>query len=111
MLEAAWIFIGRIAFVWTVLTVLAAVYVDADNGTGDGLATIGGVVGFVLWGVWSFGALNVAVVKGGRVSADYFSQPELALIGVAMALVPGYIALTGPIELINRARQPEMRDI
>lgn len=109
MLESAFLFVGVIAFLWTVLTVTAAVYVSPDDNTGDGLATIGGVVGFVLWGVWTFGTLNVEVANGSTVYQ--FTHPELALLGVAMALVPGYIALTGPIELISRAREPEMRDI
>lgn len=102
MLESAWLFIGRIAFVWTVLTVGAAVYVDGRDSTGDALAMVSGVVGFLLWGAWTFGALNVEVTGGGVVYE--FAHPELAILGVAMALVPGYIALTGPIELINRYR-------
>lgn len=109
MLESAWLFVGRIAFAWTVLTVIAAVYVDPVDDTGDGLATIGGVVGFILWGVWTFGALDVSVVDGS--STITFTHPELAILGVALSLVPGYIALTGPIELINRARDPRTDEI
>lgn len=104
MLESAWLFVGRIAMVWTILTVAAAVYVDPVDDTGDGLAIIGGVVGFVLWGIWTFGTLEIELVEG---SSTYtFQHPELTILGVVLALVPGYIALTGPIELINRARQP-----
>lgn len=109
MLESAWLFVGRIAFAWTVLTVIGAVYVDPVDDTGDGLATIGGVVGFILWGVWTFGALDVSVVVGS--STITFTHPELAILGVALSLVPGYIALTGPIELINRAREPRTDEI
>lgn len=109
MLETAWLFVGRIAMVWTVLTLAAAVYIDPVDDTGDGLAIIGGVVGFVLWGVWTFGTFEVEVVDGGTTVT--FTQPELAILGVVLALVPGYIALTGPIELINRARQPSTDEI
>lgn len=109
MLESAWLFVGRIAMVWTVMTVAAAVYVDPVDDTGDGLAIIGGVVGFVMWGVWTFGTLEVEVVDGG--TTVVFQQPELTILGVVLALVPGYIAMTGPIELINRARQPKTDDV
>lgn len=105
MLESAWLFVGRIAFGWTVLTLAAAVYVDPIDDTGDAVAMVGGVVGFVLWGVWTFGVLNVEVRDGGATTA--FSHPELALVGIAMALVPAYIALTGPIDLVGRARTPD----
>lgn len=109
MLETGWLFVGRIAMLWTVLTVAGAAYVRPDDHTGDALATVAGVVGFVLWGVWTFGALDVEVVdNGGTVT---FSQPELAIVGVTLALVPGYIALTGPINIIGRAREPDMREV
>lgn len=100
MLESAWLFVGAVAFGWTAITVIGAVVLPSE-GAGDALATVGGVVGLVLWGVWTFGALNVVVV--GEAVTFRFSHPSLALVGIAMALVPGYIALTGPIELVTRA--------
>lgn len=109
MLESAWLYVGRIAFLWTILTVAGAVYVKPDDHTGDSLATVAGVVGFVLWGVWTFGALEIEVVDGGTTVS--MTHPELAILGVALALVPGYIALTGPINLIGRAREPSMREL
>jgi hypothetical protein len=39
------------------------------------------------------------------------THPSLALVGIALALVPGYIALTGPIELIRRARETEAKNL
>lgn len=104
MLESAWLFVGRIAFGWTIVTLLAAVYFDPEDSSGDGLAIIGGTIGLVLWGVWTYGTLEISVVDAG--STVTFTHPELTFLGVAMALIPGYIALTGPIDLINRARQP-----
>lgn len=110
MIESAFLFVGRIAFAWTVLTVAGAVYASRDmSETGDALATVGGVVGFVLWGVWSYATLNVQVV--GDAVVYEFSHPELTILGIAMAMVPGYIALTGPIELINRYREPTTEQI
>jgi len=109
MLETAWLFIGAIAFGWTVVTLAVAIYADVSQQTGDGIAMLGGIVGFTLWAVWTFGALDITVV--GESVTYQFSHPELAIVGVAMSLIPGYIALTGPIELVARARDPEMRDV
>ncbi len=109
MLESAWLFVGRIAFAWTVITLAAAVYADADSKAGDGVAIIAGVVGFVMWGVWTFATFKIEVVDGGATLT--FTHPQLAILGVVLALVPGYIALTGPIDLVNRARQPEMDEV
>lgn len=109
MLKSAFLFIGSIAFVWTVITLVAAVYADSNTNTGDGLATISGVVGFVLWGVWTFGTLNIIVIDGG-ISYRY-PQPSLTIVGIMLALVPGYIALTGPIELVSRVRDTRMDDV
>ncbi|MGK7294864.1 MAG: hypothetical protein ACNS61_03425 [Candidatus Wenzhouxiangella sp. M2_3B_020] len=106
MLESAFLFVGRIAFVWTLVVVIGATYLDDQD---DALAIMGGVIGFVLWGVWTFGTLNIEVVGGG---VSYtFSHPELTILGVALAMVPGYIALTGPIEIIGRYRDATMDDL
>jgi len=32
-------------------------------------------------------------------------------LGIVLAMVPGFIALTGPIELINRARNPRQDEL
>lgn len=109
MLESAWLFIGAIAFAWTVLAVIAAAYLDSTNARADGVVSNAGVIGFILWGVWTFGALNIEVVDEG--STVTFTHPELAIAGVAMALIAGYLALTGPIELIGRARDPSQREL
>lgn len=109
MLESAWLFVGRAAFAWTILTVAAAIYVDGTDETGDALAMVGGSVGVVLWGVWTYASLGIEVVDAG--STVTFEHPELAILGVALALVPGYIALTGPIELVDRYRDADPRDL
>lgn len=106
MLESSFLFIGRIAFLWTVIVVLSSSYFDE---AANDIAIVGGTIGFVLWGVWTFGTLNVEVVAGSTVFE--FASPALTLVGVAMAMVPGYLAITGPIELISRYRDGEMRDI
>lgn len=110
MLESAWLFVGTIAFLWTVLAVAAMVYADANNSQADGLVSNAGVIGFVLWGVWTFGTLQIEVVASDSTTIE-FTHPELTILGVALALVPGYIALTGPIELLQRARNPSPDDL
>lgn len=109
MILSAWLFVGCIAFVWTLVTLLAAVYFDPQDSSGDGLSIIAGTIGFVLWGVWTYGTLEISVVSNGTELT--FTHPELTILGVSMALIPGYIALTGPIDLINRARQPKTDEI
>jgi len=109
MLDSAWLFVGRIAFAWTVLTLAAASYVNPVDNSGDAVATIGGVVGFILWGVWTYGALQIEVVDGS--STVTFTHPELAILGVALSLVPGYVALTGPFELVSRFRDGNMDEL
>lgn len=109
MLESGWLFLGRIAFVWTLLALLGAVYLDDRDETADGLIIVAGAVGVVLWGVWTFGALNIEVVDGGV--AYEFTHPELAIVSVVMGVISGYLALTGPFDIILRARDAELRDL
>jgi len=109
MILSAWLFVGAIAFLWTLVTLGAAALADPRDTQGDGLTIIGGTIGFVLWGVWTYGTLEISVVSNGTELT--FVHPELTILGVAMALIPGYLALTGPIELINRAREPRTDEI
>jgi len=92
MLESGWLFTGALA----VLATGAALLVSDD-----GLAIVTGTGGVVTWGVWTYGTINVEVVAD---STTYtFAMPELTLLGIMMALLPAYIALTGPVELVARA--------
>lgn len=100
MIESGWLFTGLLATLAT-----AAAIITND----DGFAVMAGIVGFVTWGVWTFGSLNVEVFAD---STTYtVSTPELTILGIAWALVPGYIALTGPVNIIQRYRDAEMRDL
>lgn len=90
MLDVAWLFLGGIAAVASVVAV-----VTDDNA----IAVVAGVIGCLAWLLWSFAAY------GGVETADgtTFQMWPLALFGTALALVPGVIALTGPVELFGDA--------
>jgi len=100
MLESAWLFIGAVAVLVTAAAVLT---------TDDGVAIMAGVVGFILWGMWTWGSLDVRVV-GDSVTYS-FTMPGVTFVGIMLALIPGFIALTGPIDIAKRARTPEADDI
>jgi len=97
MLQSAWLFTGVLG----VLATVASLLVSEDSD--DGLAIVTGIGGVVTWGVWTYGTINVEVVAHHNSHIHTFAMPELTLLGVMMALVPGYIALTGPVELVARA--------
>jgi len=111
MLESAWLFIGFVALCSTGVALSTKTEVAGLYGSDDGIAIFSGIVGFLSWGVWTYGTLNLTVItnSGDRITAP---MPELAYFGVAMALIPAYIALTGPAETISsRYRDTEANDI
>ena len=92
MLESAWLFVGCLGVLATV-----GALVTSD----DGVAIIAGVAGAITWGVWTYGTLDLVVVGD---SVTYtFTMPSLTLLGLMLALIPSYVALTGPVELVGRA--------
>lgn len=101
MLESAWLFVGLVA-----LCVTAAAVLTSDNG----VAMVAGALGFITWGVWFFGTLNVEVSDGTGGTTAY-QMPSVALIGLAIGLIAGYIALTGPVELVSRVDDTRTDDI
>lgn len=100
MLIKVWLFIGLVALLATGLAMLTN-----DNG----VAIMTGVLGFVAWGYWSFGALNIEIVSNGSTIAQ--DQQAVALLGIALAMIPGYIAFTGPVEIIERFRSPSPDEV
>jgi len=102
MLQSAWLFVGVVAILAT------ATALGTDD---DGVAILAGTAGTITWGVWTYGTLNVEAVDGAG-STLTFTMPSLTLLGIALALVPAYVALTGPVELVARAnRQPDTEDL
>lgn len=100
MLQTAWIFVGIVALIATVAAV-----VTEDNG----IAIVAGALGFVCWLVVAYGALNIQVPTDSGV--ETFSVPELTFLSVAIACVPGFIALTGPVELVSRAKDGRIDEV
>ena len=100
MIMQAWLFIGVVAALAT-----GAALWSADNA----VAIMTGVLGFIAWGMWAYGALNLEVVRDATVYS--YSQPEVAFMGVALALVPGFIAINGPVEMIQRYKSARPKDI
>lgn len=100
MILQAWLFVGVVAILASGMALLT---------TDDGVAVLTGVLGFVAWGVWVFGSLNLQVVRDATVYT--FSSPVVAFIGIAFALVPAWIALTGPVEIIGRWREGDHREL
>lgn len=101
MLRSVWIVVGALAAAAT----LGALRTDDDD-----LAIVAGTAGFVFWGVWTYGSLGVEVPtdSGGTVT---FTEPAVTMLGIILALAPGYVALTGPIELFGEHRDAEVDDL
>lgn len=101
MLLSVWLAIGVIATLSTGLALLT---------TDDGVAIVTGVLGFLGWTLWSYGALDIQRPVEGATSLT-FSEPFVTLFGIGIALIPAFIALNGPVEIIARYRDATVEDI
>jgi hypothetical protein len=102
MLQSAWLGIGFIALCATAVAVSTKTKGAMLFPNDDGVAIYSGVVGFIAWGFVAYGSLNVRVAGDSTVHS--FSMPSVTLFAVMMAVVPGFIALTGPVDIVRRAR-------
>lgn len=93
MISTVWLFIGAIATLVTAGTI---------HTSDDGWAIVLGIAGFLTWGLFAYGALEVTIVRN-AVTYQY-SMPIVTLFGLIMSLIPGYIALTGPADAIRNYR-------
>lgn len=100
MIWIAWLFLGSVA----VLTTGAALLT-----TDDGLAILLGVAGFGAWGMTAYGSLDMQLLSGG--SEFTYQMPAVTIVCAGLSLIPLYIALTGPTEIVNRARDPQAKEI
>lgn len=100
MLQSAWLFIGTVAILST-----AGALLVSDNA----LAIITGVLGFVSWGMFAYGSLEVVIVTQSTVFT--YTLPSVTMFSVMAALVPGYVALTGPVEVVDRVRRGDAQEL
>jgi len=111
MLESAWLFVGVVAILATGVALSTQTQTVAQGQNADGIAIITGIAGFLTWGVWTFGTLEIEVLAQDG-STVVFTSPSLTFLGLMLMLVPGYIALTGPAEIIRRSvDNPEHREV
>lgn len=75
----------------------------------DVLAMIAGIAGFISWGLIAYGSLDVRVV--GDSTTYSFTQPSITIWAAMLSLIPLYIALTGPLEVVNRFRRANQDNI
>lgn len=75
----------------------------------DGIAIFAGIVGFLAYGIASFGAFDLVVISNGT----ELQRNEWLVSGMLLTLsvIPGWIALTGPVNIIRRVREPEAREV
>lgn len=109
MLQSTWLMITFIALCATAVAVSMKTKAAGFVGNDNGVAIFSGVVGLISWGLVAYGSLNIVVV--GDSVTHSFSMPSVTYFAIMMALIPAYVALTGPVEIISRARQPDAKDL
>jgi len=110
MLLSAWLFVGFIAILATGVALATQTTAATQIPDDDGMAIMSGVAGFISWGVWTFGTLEIETPIEGNPDLA-FTHPELTFLGIMLMLIPGYIALTGPAEIIKRVQDTQTQDI
>jgi len=111
MLLSAWLFIGFVALSSTGVALSTQTTAATQMPADDGIAIISGVLGFLSWAMWSFGAFNIEIATDSGSTLSY-TLPPVAILGIVLALLPGYIALTGPAEIIRRSvNNPDHREV
>jgi len=103
MLESGWLFTGVVAVLLTVLALLTQTSAVRHFGQADGISIVLGALGTIAWGIFAYGSLDVVVVDGGVTIA--FTMPTLTLLSIAMSIVPIYVMLTGPYEILSQRYQ------
>lgn len=101
MLQATMLFMGALGLVTTGVAVAT---------TDDGVAIVAGVAGTIVWGVFTYGALNPEVATDSGVQS-VAPMSGVALVGLMMAIPALVIALTGPTELVGRATDASTEDL
>lgn len=94
MTPLAWVFLGLVALVTTVITLTT---------TDDQTAIITGLMATTGWALWAYSALNITVYSQGTLFTE--SYPSMALFGLLLAVPNLFVALTGPLALAKDPRE------
>jgi len=94
------LFIGAVGVLLTFATVLTP---------DDGWAIVLGATGFVTWGLFAYSGLDIVVVTDATTYT--FAEPVVVIFGLLMALIPGYVALTGPADIITSYARVDADDL
>lgn len=110
VLESTWLFIGLTALLMTAFaastqTQAARLY----SQYADPIAIVAGLLGTISWAMLAWGSLDVRVAAGGVTYS--FTMPAVTIWCLAMAMVPLYVAVTGPLEVFKRAENTSPEDI
>lgn len=100
MLVHAWLLVAGMGALFTLAAMLTP---------DDGWAIVTGAAGFVAWGIAAYGSLEVEIASEGVTIG--FSMPAVTLFCTIMALIPGYVALTGPTDIVRRYRNARPEDL
>ena len=91
MLQLTFLFLGVIA--------AGATYVTLSTAD-DQKAIMFGLIGAINWALWAYSSLNVVVYDGSSNPLQH-SDPALAALGVMLMIPNLFVALTGPLALIE----------
>lgn len=110
MLESAYLFVGFVAVLTTVLAASTQTRLAAGYGDyADPAAMVAGLLGTISWWMLAYGSLNVEVVGD---SVTYtFSMAPITVWCLAFSIVPLIIALTGPLEVVKGAVSPREAEV
>jgi len=108
MYVSAWLVLSALTLLWTGALLFLATRTDTDVA---GVTTLAGIVGVILWLVWSYSALQIQVPSDDTSTEIVYSHPELALVGLLVAWLPAYLAFTGPFELVKRYRSGDIDEV
>lgn len=80
MMQLTWLFIAAIATIAT-----AGAFLVETSEHGD-IGVAGGVIGFIAWTLWAYGAVNVQIPDASGGQPIEMQYPALALFGAALAV-------------------------
>ena len=103
MMQLSWLFLGVLAAIATGVAVWIATTTSADGEQPPrhDLGVIGGLVGFLAWSLWAYGAFTVHIPDHGGGAPIEVQYPALALFGVALAVLALMATIDHAMSLLN----------